>query len=184
MKKTITLTIVILTFSISGFSQKYLTKNGSIKFFSEAPMETIEAINKQVNCTLDSKTGDLVFKVLIKSFEFEKAMMQEHFNENYMHSDEFPNATFVGKVTNIKDYDFAEGFPFEAIIEGDLTIKGKTNKVSEMGTFEVRDAKIHADAVFLIKLSDYDVKIPGTVVDNISETVEITVDIKLAEFNK
>ncbi|MEA3479637.1 MAG: YceI family protein [Bacteroidota bacterium] len=184
MKKTITITVVLLVFSLTGFSQKYLTKNGSIKFFSEAPMETIEAINKQVNCALDSKTGDFVFKVLIKSFEFEKAMMQEHFNENYMHSDEFPNATFVGKVTNIKDYDFAEGFPFEAIIEGDLTIKGKTNKVSEIGIFEVRDAKIHADAVFPIKLSDYGVKIPGTVVDNISETVEITVDIKLVEFNK
>ena len=75
-------------------------------FYSETPMETIKADNKQVNSALDSQTGDFVFKVLIKSFVFEKALMQEHFNENYMESDKFPNATFQGKVTNISSIDF------------------------------------------------------------------------------
>jgi len=168
MKKAIIISIVLLAFTISSYSQKYITKNGMVKFHSESPMETIEAINKQVNAALDTETGDMVFKVLIKGFEFEKALMQEHFNENYMHSDDFPNSTFLGKVTNLNDLDFTADAKYEVNVEGELTIKGVTKKVSEKGTLTVKDGKILADAVFPVTLSDYEVKIPGAVVDNIA----------------
>ena len=94
-------------------AQRYITKNGHIKFYSETPMETIEANNHQVNSALDIATGDFVFKVLMKSFEFEKALMQEHFNENYVESDKYPNATFKGKVLNISEYDFKSNNSFD-----------------------------------------------------------------------
>ena len=103
---------LISTFSLQA--QKYMTKNGNIKFYSETPMETIEATNNQVNAALDTQTGDLVFKVLIKSFQFEKALMQEHFNENYMESDKMPNSTFKGKVTNLSAIDFTKEGTYEA----------------------------------------------------------------------
>ena len=184
MKKVITLSIVLLAFTISSYSQKYITKNGMVKFYSESPMETIEAINKQVNAAFDTETGDMVFKVLIKGFEFEKALMQEHFNENYMHSDDFPNSTFIGKVSNLNDLDFTTDAKYEVTVEGDLTIKGVTNKVSAKGTFTLEDGKILADAVFPVTLSDYEVKIPGAVVDNIAETVEVTVALSLDKYQK
>ena len=101
MKKSMQFSFLLifgLLISLPAFSQKYLTKNGSIRFYSETPMETIQADNKQVNSALDVQTGDFVFKVLIKSFLFEKALMQEHFNENYMESDKMPDATFTGKI--------------------------------------------------------------------------------------
>lgn len=72
-------------------------------------MEKIEAINKQVNAAIDLSTNQIVFKVLMKSFEFEKALMQEHFNENYVESDKYPNATFNGKIINLKAADLDKG---------------------------------------------------------------------------
>ena len=146
MKKSISIIaiiLVVLTGSLSVHAQKYMTKNGNIKFYSETPIETIEATNNQVNSALDSQTGDLVFKVLIKSFNFEKALMQEHFNENYMESDKFPNSTFQGKVTNLSSIDFSKEGTYEAMIEGDLTIHGMTKKISEKGTFTVKGKPVY-----------------------------------------
>ena len=183
MKKTILLFGIIL-FAFTVYSQKYLTKNGHIKFHSETPMETIEAHNRQVNSALDIETGEFVFKVLMKSFEFEKALMQEHFNENYVESDKFPNATFKGKVTNVTDMDFGTEGDYIAIVEGDLTIHGVTNKVSAKGTFSVEGGQIIGTSSFIVKPEEYGIKIPKTVVDNIAEEIEVTVDVTLSEFKK
>ncbi len=184
MKKIKLLVIIIIAASTAGFSQKYITKNGYVKFYSETPVETIEAHNRVVNSALDIATGDFVFKVLIKSFEFEKALMQEHFNENYMESDKFPDATFSGKITNLAAIDFTKDGKYEADVEGDLKIHGETNKVKEKGTFEVSSGKIKGISVLMVHLADYKIKIPNTVVNNISEDIEVTVEVNLEELKK
>ena len=102
MKKLLlTIAILALLYQTSN-AQRYLTKNGHIFFHSEAPLETIEAHNKQVNAAIDASTGDFVFKVLMNAFVFEKALMQEHFNEKYVESDKFPKSSFKGRITNWK----------------------------------------------------------------------------------
>jgi polyisoprenoid-binding protein YceI len=160
-------------------AQKFMTKNGNISFFSSMPMENIEAHNKQVNSAIDSKTGDFVVKVLIKSFEFEKALMQEHFNENYMESDKFPNATLSGKIKNIADVDFAKDGSYPADVEGKLTIHGVTKDVTEKGTITVKGGKVNAVSTFNVTLADYGIEIPNTVVNNISKTIQVKVDLNL-----
>ena len=184
MKKFKLLILVFVLATFAGYSQKYITKNGYIKFYSETPMETIEAHNRQVNSALDIATGDFVFKVLIKSFEFEKALMQEHFNENYMESDKFPDATFTGKITNLSAIDFTKDGKYEADVEGDLKIHGETNKVKEKGTFEVSGGKIIGKSTFMVHLADYKIKIPNTVVNNIAEDIQVTVDVNLEQMKK
>jgi hypothetical protein len=175
----ITLALSVPFFGLHLNAQKYLTKNGHIKFFSETPIETIEAHNRQVNAALDSKTGDFVFKVLMKSFQFEKALMQEHFNENYVESHKFPNATFQGKVENLDQIDFSKGGTFDAMVDGDLTIHGVTRQVSEKGTFTVEEGVVKGLCKFDVKPADYDIKIPKAVINNIAEVIEITVDVEL-----
>ncbi|MCB2221015.1 MAG: YceI family protein [Bacteroidetes bacterium] len=177
--KRIILTSTLILLAVYTFSQRYITKNGHIKFYSETPVETIEAHNHQVNSVLDSSTGDLVFKVLMKSFEFEKALMQEHFNENYVESDKFPNAIFKGKVLNIDEIDFATKGEYKARVEGDLTIHGVTNKIKEEGTLIIDGDQVKAKSAFIIKPADYQIKIPKTVINNIAEEIEVTVDLSL-----
>ena len=180
--KILALLIIGLTSTLTVHAQKYMTKNGNIKFYSETPMETIQADNNQVNAALDIQTGDIVFKVLIMSFQFEKALMQEHFNENYLESDKFPNSTFKGKVTDLSAINFLKEGTYEAVIEGDLTIHGVTQKISEKGIFTVKAGdKIHGNSKFNVKPADYNIKIPGAVVKNIAETIEVTVDIELSK---
>ena len=172
----------LILFTVSANSQRYITKNGHIKFYSETPVETIEAHNQQVNAALDTETGDFVFKVLMKSFEFEKALMQEHFNENYVESDKFPNATFKGKVVNLDEIDFSKDGEYITTIEGALSIHGVTKKIREKGKFMVKGDKVAGSAVFIVKPADYDIKIPKTVINNIAEDIEVSVDIELNAF--
>ncbi|MBE0649108.1 MAG: YceI family protein [Bacteroidales bacterium] len=183
MKLNSILLIVMLLIASASMGQKYVTKTGTIKFYSDAPLEKIEAINNQVNAALDTETGDLVFRVLMKSFIFEKALMQEHFNENYVESDIYPNATFLGKIINAGEIDFKKAGTYKTQVEGKLTLHGVTKSVKENGTLSVSDGKIMAISVFPILLSDYEVKIPGAIAGKISESIDITVEVTMSSVN-
>ena len=183
MKKLAFLTIGVLFFTMAGLAQQYVTKNGFIRFYSDASTEKVEATNRQVNAAMDITTGDFVFRVLMKSFTFEKALMQEHFNENYVESDKFPNATFLGKIINIKEVNTSKYGNYPVTVEGKLTIHGETKQVSEKGTFEVLEGKLIGKAKFIITLSDYKISIPNTVINNIAKTIEITVEVVLDKIN-
>jgi polyisoprenoid-binding protein YceI len=183
MKKSLIIIVILSLSCFSGYSQKFVTKNGFIKFYSDSPLEKIEAVNRTVNAAMDVATGDFVFKVLMKSFVFEKALMQEHFNEKYVESDKYPNATLLAKVVNIKDVNLEKPGVYPVTIEGKLTIHGETKQVSEKGTLEVKDGKIMGKAKFNVLLSDYKISIPGAVANNIAKSIEITVDVVLDKFN-
>lgn len=183
MKKLILTVLCMLAVSFAAKAQKFITKTGHIKFYSDSPLEKIEAHNRQVNAALDAATGDFVFKVLMKSFEFEKALMQEHFNENYVESDKYPNALFTGKVTNISDVNVSSDGVYEVMVEGKLTLHGVTQPVKEKGSFEVKGGKLLGKSKFNIALSDYNIKIPGAVTNNISKAIEITVEVNLEKLN-
>lgn len=170
-----------LTFMFLGANaQKYMTKNGYIGFYSHTPVEDIKGDNNQVASVLDISTGDVVFQVLIKSFHFEKALLEEHFNENYMESDKFPKSTFKGKITNISAVDFSKPGKYDVTVEGDLNIHDVTNKISVIGTVEVADGGINANSKFNIVPEDYKITIPGVVRDNIAKNLEVTVTIKFS----
>jgi polyisoprenoid-binding protein YceI len=127
MKRFIILSLLtMLVLSASG--QKYMTKSGFISFVSHTPMEDIKGDNNQVAGVIDISTGDMVFQVLIKSFHFEKTLLEEHFNENYMESEKFPKASFKGKITNMTSVDFSKNGTYEVLVEGDLTIRDVAKK--------------------------------------------------------
>jgi hypothetical protein len=175
---TIILATILLTATLAN-AQRYMTKGGTIKFFSETPIEKIEGINHQVNSALDFASGNFVFKVLIHGFEFEKALMQEHFNENYMESEKFPNSTFNGKITNIKDVNLGKDGVYKVVAEGDLSIHGVTKKVKVNGTLEINGGKVLGKATLNVAPKDYNITIPKAVIKNISEAIQVDVNITL-----
>ena len=179
MKKiTALLAIILLTTTLAN-AQKFMTKGGTIKFSSETPMEKIEAVNRQVNSALDFSSGNFVFKVLVRGFEFEKALMQEHFNENYMESEKFPNSTFNGKITNIKDVNLGKDGIYKVIVEGDMSMHGVTNKIKVNGTIEVKGGKVTGTSSFNLIPKDYNITIPKAVIKNIAEAIQVDVNVSL-----
>lgn len=170
------LSILFLASSLS-FGQKFITKTGHIWFYSHTPMEDIEAHNRQVVSSLDVTTGDMAIVLLIKSFEFKTALMQEHFNENYMESDKLPKANFKGKITNLKQIDFKKDGTYPAEVTGDLTIHGVTKSVTYKGSIVVKGAAITANAKFTIVPQDYGIKIPSLVENKIAKEITVTVDV-------
>lgn len=159
----------------TAFSQKYITRDGYIGFYSSTPLEDIKADNNQVASVIDISTGDIVFQVLIKSFRFEKALMQEHFNENYMESDKFPRSTFSGKITNMSSIDLTKNGTYTVSVEGNLTMRDITKKVTSQGSIEVASGSINAESKFIISPEDYGIKIPSVVRNNIAKDIEVTV---------
>ncbi len=184
MKKYILILAAASLFSVDANAQKYFTRNGHVWFFSTTPVEDIEAHNHQANSVIDYAKGDIAFTILMKSFEFEKALMQEHFNEKYVESDEFPKASFKGKINNMDDIDFTKDGTYEAKVSGDMTIHGKTNPVETTGSFVVKSGKIQGTAKFQLTIEDYDIKIPGMVKDKIAKVIDINVDMAYEEYKK
>ncbi len=183
--KSISILLLLIGLSfITEAQNRYFTRTGYIKFFSTSAVENIEAHNRQVTSFLDIKTGEMVFAVLMKSFEFEKALMQEHFNENYVESDKFPKSTFKGNITNLAEINFAKDGNYEAIVSGDLTIHGVTKPIKSKGTITVKAGNIIAKTVFPVTVADHDIKIPSLVRDNIAKVVEVSVDMTYEKFEK
>ena len=176
--KRIFLIVLLLTGIIAANAQKYMTKNGFIGFYSHTAMEDLKGDNNQVVGLLDVSTGEMVFQALIKSFHFDRALMEEHFNENYMESDKFPKSVFKGKITNLASIDFSKPGTYDAIVEGDLTIRDATNKITTKGTIEVTSGGINANAKFNIVPEDYKINIPGVVREKINKNLEVTVAMK------
>jgi len=162
-----------LVFLSGAFAQKFYTKQASIKFESEAPMETISAINQQAVSVLDSETGEMQWSALVKSFRFDKALMQEHFNENYLESDDYPKAIFTGRLA--ENISWQTDGQYEVLVRGTLDMHGEQNEVEIPATIYVRDGVISASSAFAVQVADYGIKIPKVVKDNVSEQVKIYV---------
>jgi len=178
MKKSIVILLLSVISITSGAQSLYMTKAGKVSFNSRSSVEKIEADNNEVSSVINTQTGDMVFAILLKSFHFDRALMEEHFNENYVESDKFPKSTFKGKISNLSAINFTKDGNYPAVVEGDLTLHGVTKKVSSNGTLTVKAGKIAAYAKFSVKLKDFDISIPSLVADKISQDIDIIVDCK------
>lgn len=180
LKKNLLFAILFLLSASASFAQdKFFTKTGKINFFSKAALEDIEAKNKTVTAVLDSKTGALAFAVQMKGFEFEKQLMQQHFNENYVESDKYPKAEFRGTITNNSEINYAKAGTYTAKVKGKMTLHGVTRDVETTGTIKVDGDNLNATSEFTLQLSDYNIKIPSVVKDKVSNSIKVSVDTKL-----
>jgi polyisoprenoid-binding protein YceI len=179
MKKYALTAILFLGIYSTQAQDKYFTKSGKIYFNASAKLEKVEATNRSVVAVMDTKTGALQFSVMLKGFDFEKALMQEHFNENYVESDKYPKAEFTGQLTNNKEIYYTKDGVYPAKVTGRLTLHGQTKDVSANGKVTVKNGKIELGSDFEVLLSDFKIDIPGLVKDNISNNTRISVECQL-----
>lgn len=171
--------IVFISFSVLKIQAQdnYITRNGQISFFSTTPLEDIKATNNEVASVINRSTGSVQFIVLIKSFQFRKAAMQDHFNgKDYMDSDRYPKAELKGTITNISSVDFTKDGTYPVTVEGALNMHGVSNKIKVQGNILVKKSNISSTAVFTINLTDYKISVPTIVSKKIAEKVEVTVN--------
>ncbi len=179
--KNIGMTLALTGLLVCGGAsaqERYGSRTGNVSFFSSTSLENIQADNHKAASVFDATTGALEFSVLIKAFEFEKALMQEHFNENYMESNTYPKAVFKGKVGGVSAADLKKPGRHDVTIDGELDMHGVKRKISEKGTIVVEPTgMVHAECDLVVKPEDYKIDIPSVVRKQIAEEIQVKVRI-------
>lgn len=181
MKKIKSIVIVLLFVTAVQAQDKWFTKSGKIVFdatVAKSP-EQITGINKSVTCVIDTKTGNLQFAVLMKGFEFERALMQEHFNENYAESNKYPKTVFKGMVQDNASVNYSKNGVYPVHVKGSLTMHGQTKDVIAEGKIMIQSGEVQLSSVFEVGLTEFGVDIPQLVADKVAKNAKITVDCLL-----
>jgi hypothetical protein len=156
-----------------------ITKTGKITFEASVPsFEEVKAKNDNVTCILNPKTGEIASLVLIKGFRFKIALMEEHFNENYLESDTYSKATFKGKIENF-DVTKLTVTAKEFSLKGKLEMHGKTKEINIIAKIKKTEDGIKIDSSFDVNTDDFDIKIPTVVSKKVSKKVTIKFDFLL-----
>lgn len=162
---------LFLFFSYLGHGQIYFSLNGKVHFVSDAPLELIEADSDQMQGLIDLDKKTFAFKIFIKSLTgFNSPLQQVHFYENYMEANEFPIATFKGKILE----EIKQG---KAIYraKGILDIHGRSlERIIEV-ELDIQEETISYDSKFLVPIADHDIELPRIVYQKIAEEIQVTV---------
>jgi len=154
------------------YAQKYKLEKSQVSFFSSAPVEDIRADNTKTSSIFNLTNGDIVISIPINQFQFDKALMQQHFNEKYMESDKYPRAIFQGKISGIENVQYRQ----EVMAIGIMNIHGVNREIKIPGQLIMTKDQIEMKAVFKVLLEDYKIKIPAIMWKNIAEEIEVTVN--------
>lgn len=176
MMKNLFLCLLLCFSQLLIEAQPLITRTGYIGFFSKTPLEDIKAENRQVNAVIDLAKKNIAFAALMKGFLFPKALMQEHFNENYVESDKYPKASFVGTYTG-DDVDPEKDGSYKVIVTGKLTLHGVTRIIEVPALMDVQGGKLLCKSNFQIRPADYNIKIPALVKDKIAQQVDVVVKV-------
>jgi len=182
MKKSIL--AIVSVFALAANAQVFNTSTGNVNFVSKTKFEEFSATNSQVSAAISADKGVIQFKVPVNSFQFEKALMQTHFQENYMESATFPTSTFKGKIKDLAAVKFHVDGVYEVMAEGTLEMHGVAKEISVPGKITVKGTSVNLHADFPILCSDYGIKIPKNNVSQVSNTISISVDCNLTPKKK
>ncbi|CAL2102778.1 YceI-like domain-containing protein [Tenacibaculum sp. 190130A14a] len=162
------------------FSQKFFTRTGVTAFKASVDaFEPVEAKNNSSTVILDVNSGKIATLLLIKAFRFRVALMQEHFNENYMDSDEFPKATFKGSIHDFNWENINSQKTYK--ISGILTIKGIEKPIETIGSIQKSNNQIVLKSTFSVSPADFNIKIPSIVRKKIANRIDIDIHYELSE---
>ena len=174
MKKLLTVLGVLVLLTNTSFAQIHLCKNGNISFFQETSVEDIDARSTKLLSVLNTENNMIAYKVDMQSFLFEKSLMQDHFNENYVESGKYPTAVFKGMIN--EKIDWSKDGIYDITSTGDMVMHGVTKRITEKGKLTIKNGELSISNFFTIKFTDYNVEIPSLLIKQLSDVVEVTVN--------
>ena len=176
--------LIFLTVSIGVFGQgKFIAKNAYISFFSSTPMEDILGESNEAVTILNTETGEIAFQALMTTFHFKRALMEEHFNENYMESTKFPKTKFNGKIEGYNKTMLS--VPIADIkVTGILSVHGVEKTITVPAKLGLENGKLVGTTKFNVTPEDYGINIPSLVRDKIGKQMEITVKANYLPFGQ
>jgi polyisoprenoid-binding protein YceI len=154
-----------------SYAQLLLTQTGETSFNSDTPIEKISATNKQTGAALNPANGAVAVKIIIRNFHFPNKLMEEHFNENYMESEKYPNATFNGKIQETIDY--TKDGVYDVSAKGTLEIHGVKQERILKGKLTISKGQMILDSNFDVKLVDHKISVPTIVIAKIAEVISV-----------
>ncbi|GAB4131606.1 MAG: hypothetical protein Fur0041_02180 [Bacteroidia bacterium] len=173
MKKALfALAMLLMGFTVAQ-AQIYKGKSTKVSFYSHTALEDISAVDTTGVFLLNTKSNTVIAQVVIKGFKFPNALMEEHFNENYMESDKYPKATFNGKIN--EKIDYTKDGTYNVTMTGDLDMHGVKKPRTINATLVVKNGVITVDGKFDVLLKDHNIKVPEAVGAKIAESIEVTI---------
>jgi len=165
--------ILLVWFGSQTGQEIYVCKNVNVSLFSKAPLEDIAATSTKGTSVFNAATGDLAFSVPIRSFQFEKSLMQEHFNENYLESDKYPNAAFKGKLK--EKIDVSKNGTYPVTVAGVLDVHGVKQSRTVTGIITIKNGTLSLSSEFQVLCKDHQIEIPQLVFKKIAERIDLKV---------
>ena len=167
--------MLVMLSSLNLDGQTFFTKDGTISFYSHTPLEEIEAVNQKAVSILDLDQSKVEFSVLVKGFLFKNALMQTHFNENYMESDKFPKAIFKSLDADFSNLDLDHDGEYTIPIKGLLTVKDQEKEITTEVHFLVKNGLFSANCEFVVSPEDFKIEIPSLVKGKIADEIKVKV---------
>lgn len=163
-----------LLLQLNASGQNYGSKNVKLAMFSSTPVEDIRAVSVKGAAVLLAKTREIVVQVPVRTFEFDRKLMQEHFNENYMESDQYPLAKFKGIIDQV--IDFTKDGVYPVTVNGTLSVHGVDKNRVIPGKVIIRNAEVQILTEFKVACADHNIKIPSLIITKVAEVINIKVD--------
>jgi polyisoprenoid-binding protein YceI len=172
MKKII---LIMLFFIINNtFAQKeIMTTKGHVNFEASVPLfEEVNATNETAQCVLNTENGEIKTVVRMKDFRFKLSLMENHFNEKYLESNRYPNATFKGKIQGF-NWHIIGTTSKEFKIKGKLQMHGKSKEINTTLYLRKIENGLEIISDFDLNIHDFNIEIPKMLSMKVTEKVNI-----------
>lgn len=172
MKKILAAIVLLSATQVSDAQSVLLATGGKVSFFSETPMENIDATSQSATSVITTSTNSIQFTIPVRTFKFKKALMEEHFNEKYVESEKFPKSLFKGKINEA--INWSRDTVATVTATGVMDLHGVNKMITETGKLTIKNGVVILDFVFMIALRDYSIEVPKVVTQSIAETIRVS----------
>lgn len=182
MKKILAALILMLATQGSDAQGVLLATGGKVSFFSETPMENIDATSQSATSVITTSSNAIQFTIPVRTFKFKKALMEEHFNEKYVESEKFPKSTFKGKIN--ESINWSRDTVANVTATGVMDLHGVNKMITENGKLTIRNGLVALDFNFMIALKDYSIEVPKLMNQSVAENIKVTGSFQYKPYEK